>query len=1365
MRITGWRRWALEFILFNVIALILLRLVVMTPIGHALAVWQVERMSIGGQSIELSEIRGDLLGRFEIGEVTISDADGIWLSADALTVRWSPRQLLNRTLLINQLDVMAVEALREPKLSASQATDRSGGRTWQLALEQGDVDRLLIDQNVFGRAQALKVGAVLETRGDAGTAQIRLEPLDSETDLLDLAVDWAPDSYPVGRLQFDAKAGGLITSLLRTEEGADLLGSFDAGKDSDAWTLEGTLTAIGRPILLIDASASPDAFSGDLSVDATGFGYLAPISRFFSGPLTISLSGTPTKDAVPIEFAVQADESRLSGRLIARQAAEGLHLSDIDSILEPGRILERIGPDAAQIESILIQGELSQTQSGVRFLGQLNTQDAIISGQSIEALVIDVTTDYADGALAFDVLSELSGIEAAGGGAATGTVAGSYRLETGLSVLQRFSLESDIGVASGSGSIDRGGAADLNGLLRLESIGPVRSTDVAWALQRDASGSIRAQIEGPFELQGVPEAASSILGQSGQLRAELRGDAGRPIKLEAAEVSTGALRVDASGDLTGDSAGVRGRIATDPLAFAGLAASAGFGQFELLFPNANATSNLQLEFDALKWQNQKFNQTLVSLSLRQDEALPFALDLTSSLGDLGVVLGTQGRFVDQEIDLHSIAAAFGDLSATGSARVSLNEIGSSSGQLNFGGEFPGGGSVSGKALFEDEAYEFDARLSEVSRPGIILSRLNLSGRGDLDQVSAEAEIDGDLVLGTGSLSLDGHSGAVLRFAEQNIDVELDFQIADQEFRSESPIQIAFGSDPKLEGNLSAFGGRISLLAELNETPQMEAAFVNVAVAPFGRLIGRTELLGLLNGRFDLHVTQIGLSGLGEVEASGLKVAKSDFAPVTASFVTDIQDNAVSANMTVSDPTNSLEFLGATNFSLQGSSSGWTFGFDPSEPVRASLAGSGDISQLWRTFGPAGLVFGGVVELDLSGEGLLESLHLAGPVRFQEGVFEHGVTGLGLKSITLDAFATRDSIFIRSVQANGWNGGSFNGAGHFGYDRTLDVQLQLQEFDALNRDDLSANVSGPLSIVRTNQQTAISGQLALNSARLDLSRLPRGGFQTLNVNFEESEDVASPPAETEGVQVDIGIAADRRLFVVSPQLESEWGLALNVGGTTDDLQLNGRADLVRGSVELLTNTFRLTDGIIRFGGDLDASEVDLRANQLRDNFETEISLNGDLLSPSIELSSNPVLPEEEILSRLLFGRSAGNLSGFEAAQLASAAAALASGGSGLDVMGSFRNATGLDRLSIGETADGSASLTTGKYIADNVYLEIETGASGTPALDLEWTPLESLQIDTQLDPEIGPRLSVQWRRDFDRLTTNSNPTTEPEPVSE
>ena len=103
----------------------------------------------------------------------------------------------------------------------------------------------------------------------------------------------------------------------------------------------------------------------------------------------------------------------------------------------------------------------------------------------------------------------------------------------------------------------------------------------------------------------------------------------------------------------------------------------------------------------------------------------------------------------------------------------------------------------------------------------------------------------------------------------------------------------------------------------------------------------------------------------------------------------------------------------------------------------------------------------------------------------------------------------------------------------------------------------------------------------------------------------------------------------------------------------------------------------------------------------------VSVKGTGLRPEITFTSVPSLPQDELLSRILFGTSITNLSAPEALQLASAVAALQSGSGSLDPINALRKAIGLDRLRIvsADVATGQkTAIGAGKYITRKLFVE-------------------------------------------------------------
>ena len=160
-------------------------------------------------------------------------------------------------------------------------------------------------------------------------------------------------------------------------------------------------------------------------------------------------------------------------------------------------------------------------------------------------------------------------------------------------------------------------------------------------------------------------------------------------------------------------------------------------------------------------------------------------------------------------------------------------------------------------------------------------------------------------------------------------------------------------------------------------------------------------------------------------------------------------------------------------------------------------------------------------------------------------------------------------------------------------------------------------------------------------------------------------------------------------------------------------------------------------MIRFRGESPPDpQLDIRAEASVQGLNATVIVGGTGLHPEITFASVPQLPQDELLSRILFGTSITNLSAPEALQLASAIAALQSGSGSLDPINSVRRAVGLDRLRIlpADIATGQkTAVAAGKYVTRKLFVEVITDGQGYSATRAEyqvtrWLSLLSSHLD-------------------------------------
>jgi translocation and assembly module TamB len=199
------------------------------------------------------------------------------------------------------------------------------------------------------------------------------------------------------------------------------------------------------------------------------------------------------------------------------------------------------------------------------------------------------------------------------------------------------------------------------------------------------------------------------------------------------------------------------------------------------------------------------------------------------------------------------------------------------------------------------------------------------------------------------------------------------------------------------------------------------------------------------------------------------------------------------------------------------------------------------------------------------------------------------------------------------------------------------------------------------------------------------------------------------------------------------------------GPVTSIQPVGGFELIRGRLAILGKRIVFDRGQITLVGDLDPF-LDFVATSQADDVTVIITVEGRASDPAIIFSSQPQLPQDEVLARLIFGRSIAELSVLQVAKLAASAASLAGGGNS-SLMDGFRQATGLDELDIITDSGGNAAVRAGRYVQDNIYFGIEAGTSGDTRATVNIDITEDLKARGQTGSDGNSSLGIFFEKDY------------------
>ena len=229
-------------------------------------------------------------------------------------------------------------------------------------------------------------------------------------------------------------------------------------------------------------------------------------------------------------------------------------------------------------------------------------------------------------------------------------------------------------------------------------------------------------------------------------------------------------------------------------------------------------------------------------------------------------------------------------------------------------------------------------------------------------------------------------------------------------------------------------------------------------------------------------------------------------------------------------------------------------------------------------------------------------------------------------------------------------------------------------------------------------------------------------------------------------LDINITAPGRIFLRGRGIDAEFGGAIRLFGTTANVIPTGQFELVRGRLSILGTRLDFVEGQATLQGSFNPF-LRLAAVSRASGYQITISVVGPASNPEVTFSSDPSLPEDEVMAQLLFGRSVSGLSPLQLLQLADAATALAGGSSNSGFIAGLRDNLGLDDLDLSTDAEGNAAVTAGRYLSENIYTDVTINAEGDADLSLNIDLTPNITARGSVGSDGGSSIGIFFEQDY------------------
>jgi len=191
--------------------------------------------------------------------------------------------------------------------------------------------------------------------------------------------------------------------------------------------------------------------------------------------------------------------------------------------------------------------------------------------------------------------------------------------------------------------------------------------------------------------------------------------------------------------------------------------------------------------------------------------------------------------------------------------------------------------------------------------------------------------------------------------------------------------------------------------------------------------------------------------------------------------------------------------------------------------------------------------------------------------------------------------------------------------------------------------------------------------------------------------------------------------------------------------------------VRGYASYYGKRFTVESGRVTFTGTPELNPVlDVIVTQKVSEYVVSIHVTGRAQQPTIAFSSVPELPQTDILSLLVLGKTTDRLTRGERNSLGDAAQQLVGGVVAGQLEKTFGKALGLDTIEIGAGEHlGSGSFRVGRYVTQDLFLSLgrEFGQDGGTSIGLEYSVNRHLKVRGSSSDQGETAVDFFWRLDY------------------
>jgi translocation and assembly module TamB len=1350
--------------------LALVRLGPATDVGRDLIERSLTGLDLGDLGrLSISGLTGDPWSHPNIGRLTLSDRSGVWLDARGVDLSWKASELMSRRLSVSRLRVDTMTLDHRP----NAPSQKGGNGRLPVSLRFEHVAaRVRINPRFAGRQGDYDLAGSFDVdRAGAARATVRATSRLHVGDRLDASLDWEKDkSFAVVADAHEAQGGAMAGSLGLAADLPFVLKVRAQGDMRQGQVFVDSRVGVATPFSAAGGwTPAGGSVHGVIELASstllTGYRSMAgPEARF-------QITGHRAPNGLAdLDIRADSDNIRLTalGEADARALTTGPKGLAIDlRVARADRVSSFPAMGSAAFEGALFTDPKHWRLAGAAAVTNVSevgyTLERVAGPLSIENRgkeLLIVASPSGQGGSGKGLLTALLGARPSASAQVT-------RLADGRLLMERLNV-SGVGLkAQGQGTRGTLGGLSFNGTasfsnLALAHPGATGVVDFGWTASQSGKSpwTFSADARGRNLASGMDD-VDRLLGRTPHLVGHASWTGGA-LSISDSTLTGVSGQVGSVGTLGGDGAlslklnwSAKGPLDVGPMEVAGAAHGTGGLTGTIADPRLDLLADLgDVNAPGLLLTNAHMALTFQHTTDGGDGR--FALNASSAYGPAAAK--SEFRLAGDGLALSQLAISGGGLVAHGDLALRRNEPSSADLSVSVGpGAWLAAGHAAGRVKIVDAPGGARADLSleggEAILQGLQVKSLKFTADGPLNRLPYKIAANGPSAAGPWRVNgageiIEAGGDRVASFAGLA-------RWRRSDFKTLSPAEFRFGAKG-LAAHAEVGAGTGHALIDVNSAggqANIKASVTDIDMALLdedyiGKLSGQLTLGGRgphLEGGLDAH-----LSGAGGRDLRGAP-------PVNGEVTARLVGEAMNIRFDLGN-SSGLKANGEVDVPVSASADPFNIATDSRRLLAGHFSLHGEVKPIWDLLMTGAENLSGQVNADVTLGGTLADPRVGGQVAIDSGRLQDEDTGLLLQNVTLRAALAGNAVDVSQFTAVDGAKGRISGSGraNLARDGVSSFRADLTGFRLIDMDLAKATASGPMTIDRAaDGRVRIVGSLTLDDARVEPNPPQANGVTTMDVveihrpdQLDDQPSPTTPVAAKEApIGLDVTIRAPGRVYLKGRGLNLELSFDSHVGGTVQNPILTGSARVVRGDYNFAGQRFQLDDrSVIHLGSSPEAIRLDLTATREDPSLTAVIKISGTAAKPIVALSSNPALPQDEILSQVLFGASASQLSGLEAAQLASAVAGL-SGGGGFDLIGGLRSLAHLDRLAVADSAVTGTTVSGGKYITDRLYLQLTGGGREGQGAQLEWRVRKRLSIVGKLGSQGDSQIAIRWRHSY------------------